>query len=596
MGKLSNKEQGARLSRAKVLADSLGGSLLSNTYQGVDAKYIWHCSEGHEWQATYCSVVQRGTWCGRCHGTKRTASEQLFKARDIAKSCGGECLSNKYKNSHQNLQWKCQYGHIWEATFSNVARGKWCPWCAGNRVDPVKQLKKAQQIASSHKGKLLSKAYESSGTPMHWRCAEGHEWEAPFSSVVGRNSWCGRCRGTQRDAEEQLLKAQEVAESKNGKCISKRYLNNTEPMEWQCKRGHKWNTSYYVVVQSGSWCPICSSGLKERLVRHTLEVLFGMPFKKGRPNWLRNPRSGRLMELDGLNSELGLAFEYQGPQHFKIVKPFKMEKEHLDQARYRDKIKKELCLKYGIALLEVPYTVESHEFPKWIYKAIEKQFPKQQFVEMMKDWQVIQPVEWVESEHYTIENLNSYAQSKNGSCLSETYLGSRVKHRWLCAEGHKWEATWDSINNGNSWCPICCGNVKEDPLHELQGLAQKRGGELVSKEFQGMQKKHRWRCAKGHEWDAKPSHIKSSHSWCPSCSGRVIRAPLQSLQSVAEQRGGKCLSKQYINSKSKLLWQCAKEHKWQAVPSSIKAGRWCPVCAVKARIETRRKKRKLGNQ
>jgi len=31
---------------------------------------------------------------------------------------------------------------------------------------------------------------------------------------VNIQAWCGRCRGTQRDAEEQLSKARAVAESK----------------------------------------------------------------------------------------------------------------------------------------------------------------------------------------------------------------------------------------------------------------------------------------------------------------------------------------------------------------------------------------------
>jgi tRNA(Arg) A34 adenosine deaminase TadA len=105
-----------------------------------------------------------------------------------------------------------------------------------------------------------------------------------------------------------------------------------------------------------------------------------------------------------------------------------------------------------------------------------------------------------------------------------------------------------------------------------------------------MQKKYRWRCAKGHEWDAKATHIKTSNSWCPICSGRIIIAPLLKLQSLAEQQGGKCLSKEYINSKTKLLWKCAKGHEWQAAPSSIKSGQWCPICAVKIQTETRRKK------
>lgn len=592
MARLSPKDQSARLKKAKELAKSNGGILLSTEYQGVDAKYKWRCSLGHVWNASYYSVVQRGQWCGQCSGHTPDKKEMLRQAINIAKERGGKCLSDKYVNSQIHLKWKCEYGHEWSASFSNISRGKWCPWCAGNKVDTDLQLRNAREIARNHGGELLSTTYTGNKAPMRWRCAVGHEWEAAFSTVVGRGAWCGRCRGTQRAAEEQLAKAREVAESKGGKCISKSYTNNADLMEWQCERGHIWKAPFYVVVQAGSWCPICSAGLKERLVRHTLEELFGMPFKKSRPDWLRNPRTGRLMELDGYNPELKLAFEYQGPQHYRVVLPFKMEQTHLEQGKNRDNIKDELCRKHGIALLAVPYTVETQEFTEWIYRTIEKRLDTQYLVAKIKDWREIQPKEWLESEHYSIEDLCEYAKAKRGACLSETYFGARAKHRWRCAEGHEWDATWDSVHNQDSWCPFCCGNIIPHPFQELQEIAMNRGGKLLSSGFFGMQKKHHWRCSKGHEWDAKASHIKSLRSWCPVCSGHMLIAPLQQLRSIAEQHGGECLSKKYLNSKTRLLWKCAEGHEWEAAPSSIKSGRWCPVCAVKKRTETRRKKSK----
>jgi len=182
-------------------------------------------------------------------------------------------------------------------------------------------------------------------------------------------------------------------------------------------------------------------------------------------------------------------------------------------------------------------------------------------------------------------------QAKNGRCLSITYIGVKETYRWRCANGHEWDSTWDSLKNSKTWCPVCCGNVIPDALLDLQTIAKKRGGGLVSVNFLGMQKKHRWRCSFGHEWEAKPSHIKNSESWCPVCSGRALIEPLKQLQDIAEARGGLCLAEEYVSSTTKLGWRCAFGHEWEAVPSSIKSGRWCPVCAIKIRVETRRKSR-----
>jgi hypothetical protein len=514
-------ENGAELLQAKAAEN--GGMCLSSNYSGVDHLYRFRCVRGHEWDATFYSVVRRGQWCARCSGRKVVAEEQLEKARSVAFQRGGYCLTNQYINSKAQMIWRCARGHEWQATYSNVVnRGKWCPWCAGNKVDLAAQLVRAQEVAQSRGGELLTPTYTGNKVPMRWRCSEGHEWNAAFGTVVGRGAWCGRCGGSQREAHEQLAKAQEIAASKNGQCLDTEYLSNSEKMLWQCERGHRWRATFYSVVQAGSWCPTCSAGLRERLVRHTLELLFGAPFKKHRPSWLQNPVTGRLMELDGLNPELRLAFEYQGPQHYRVVLPFKMDAARLESSQLRDQQKRLLCKKYGIALLEIPYSVESEELPEWISNAIVSMPESERLTPRMGDWRSVRPTEWLASDSYSIEALAALAKENNGRCLSTTYVGVKEKYRWRCVNGHEWDATWDSLKNRDSWCPVCCGNVIPDALRDLQKIAESRGGRLVSTDFFGMQQKHRWRCSLGHEWEAKPSHVKHAKSWCPICVGHVL--------------------------------------------------------------------------
>jgi hypothetical protein len=212
----------------------------------------------------------------------------------------------------------------------------------------------------------------------------------------------------------------------------------------------------------------------------------------------------------------------------------------------------------------------------------------------MGDWRSVQPTEWLASDSYSIEKLAAYAKAKDAKCLSVTYIGVKGKYRWCCANGHVWDATWDSLKNQDSWCPVCSGNVIPDALLDLQKIAESRGGKLVSTDFLGMQKKHRWQCSLGHEWQATPSSIKHSKSWCPVCAGHVLIEPLKQLKDIANIRGGMCLSAEYVSNTTKLRWRCAEEHEWEAVPSSIKSGKWCPVCAIKTRAEKRRKRRKAS--
>jgi len=51
---------------------------------------------------------------------------------------------------------------------------------------------------------------------------------------------------------------------------------------------------------------------------------------------------------------------------------------------------------------------------------------------------------------------------------------------------------------------------------------------------------------------------------------------LQKLREIARQRGGKCTSTEYISAKKKVSWKCSLGHEWNATPSSVKQGNWCP--------------------
>lgn len=51
------------------------------------------------------------------------------------------------------------------------------------------------------------------------------------------------------------------------------------------------------------------------------------------------------------------------------------------------------------------------------------------------------------------------------------------------------------------------------------------------------------------------------------------------MQKLAESRNGKCISKEYINSQTKLVWECELGHQWKAKPNNIKSSNsWCPHC------------------
>ena len=113
-------------------------------------------------------------------------------------------------------------------------------------------------------------------------------------------------------------------------------------------------------------------------------------------------------------------------------------------------------------------------------------------------------------------------------------------------------------------------------LDDMRTIAARHGGKCLSDAYLGGKTKLLWQCAEGHQWEAIPNNVKTGY-WCPHCAGNA-RGQIHEMAAIARKRGGECLSDTYINSHTPLFWRCADEHQWQASPNNIKSGKWCPYC------------------
>lgn len=177
---------------------------------------------------------------------------------------------------------------------------------------------------------------------------------------------------------------------------------------------------------------------------------------------------------------------------------------------------------------------------------------------------------------HTLEKMKQVAKERGGSCLSESYRGVGVKLEWKCREGHAWLSTPNAILGGR-WCPKCAG-VKPLSIEEMRALANERGGECLSQEYVNGRSKLHWRCGKGHEWSAVPSNVVQG-AWCPVCAFDFVRFTLEDVQRIARDRGGKCLVEEYTNGREMIPWQCEEGHVWKARARTVSRGTWCPRCA-----------------
>jgi hypothetical protein len=516
------------LEEIRSLAKSKGGECLSTQYIGnKNSKLQWQCAQGHVWQASLGKVRNSGSWCPICARLRRSLTLNDMKA--LAHSKGGECLSDTYHGLRGKLRWRCAKGHEWTAKVDHIRnQGCWCPKCAGRAALTLEDL---QSLARSRGGECLHSGPIRSQTKIQWQCAKGHKWMARPGAIKNSGTWCPLCK-FEAIAARQLTSIEEIqtlARSRGGLCLSTSYNDPETNLRWQCARGHEWEASLSNVKNNKSWCPTCGAWISERICRGIFEALFQTNFPKVRPDWLKNER-GNWMELDGYSKELSIAFEYHGVQHYKFNPFFHGTEELFAQRQHDDQRRAELCREKGVRLFEIPYMIPRDEIENFIREkaaTMEILIPRQSRVNLD---------ELSVYENDPLEELRKIANDKGGECLSTAYISTKSNLRWRCSEGHEWEATPHAIKNDRQWCPRCAikrrSEARRLTIDEMRALARSRGGNFLSSRYQGASIKHRWQCAKGHEWDAKPSKVKHG-SWCPECAKSKSKEHIPQKQFIA---------------------------------------------------------------
>jgi hypothetical protein len=231
------------------LAELKGGKCLSTQYVHSHFKYTWQCFEGHIWDAEY-SNIQQGQWCAECAGVKK---KSISDCQKLAELKGGKCLSSKYINSHFKYTWQCVEGHIWNAEFSSITQGNWCPECAGLKK---KSIEDCHKLAQSKGGKCLSTEYINNASILKWECAKGHIWNRNYQNTK-RGRWCSKC-----NLNNKIEACHKIAELKGGKCLSGEYINVNSKIIWECEKGHTWDATHYS-IQKGDWCRECLNIIEE---------------------------------------------------------------------------------------------------------------------------------------------------------------------------------------------------------------------------------------------------------------------------------------------------------------------------------------------
>lgn len=141
------------------------------------------------------------------------------------------------------------------------------------------------------------------------------------------------------------------------------------------------------------------------------------------------------------------------------------------------------------------------------------------------------------------ELLSEWDEQRNDG-LNPTDFAPQSGKRvwWRCAQGHSWQSIISNRTRNKSGCPECArAKARKHTIHDMQRVANERGGECLSTTFTSTRAKMRWRCAKGHIWEARPDHVVFKLTWCPECArlrSGSLRIPERSKSSPSSVHSG----------------------------------------------------------
>jgi len=181
-------------------------------------------------------------------------------------------------------------------------------------------------------------------------------------------------------------------------------------------------------------------------------------------------------------------------------------------------------------------------------------------------------------KRHTLEYIQQLAAARGGRCLCTHYPGMKTPVLWQCAHGHRWRAEPSNIQQGH-WCKQCAYAQQRYTIEQMQQLAAAHGGRCLSKRYVDSKTRLTWQCARGHTWRGMPDSVIQG-KWCKQCYDEDRIHTLEQMQQLAASRGGRCLSERYLGVKTRLTWQCARGHTWCATPDSVLQGAWCRQCLI----------------
>lgn len=470
----------------------------------------------------------------------------------------GVDVSKIAPGSSGKLWWQCSQhkDHVWDdSPYSRTRRGAGCLVCSNKRVLAgfndlqTKNPSLASQWHPTKNGDLLPSAvFPSSNKQAWWICPTNskHEWrESPNNQAksIRRCPFCSNKRilAGDNDLESKFpLIASKWDHEKNGTLKPNQVsIGTPRSVFWLCDLGHSFSSPVAEMTRRGAGCPYCSSkallkGFNDLATTHPeLLTMFS-------PNNIRKPTE----VMAKSDVRLNWVCEY-GHEWVAQVKNISNGKR---------------CPVCANKQIVTGFNDFATNYP-----------------DLAAQW---------------------HPTKNKGVIPTQVAAGSKKHAWWLCNRGHEWQATIGNRVFFKSGCPVCQNILvsigDNDMWTTHPALAEqfdlvKNVPETPWSLIASTHKMIWWKCALDHSWRATGNSRVSQGSGCPICSGRLVlagfndletRYPELSLEWHPNLNGD--LNPQQVSGGTprKVWWLCASGHTYESAivqRVSLKSG--CPICS-----------------
>lgn len=178
-------------------------------------------------------------------------------------------------------------------------------------------------------------------------------------------------------------------------------------------------------------------------------------------------------------------------------------------------------------------------------------------------------------ERKELQIIKEIAESKCGKLLSTIYIDSDTNLEFIDKDGNYFKKPSKEVKNYNKWSPFENGRVMNNPeyhLNKIRKIAESKGGKLISTEYINSNIKLELEDKNGMRFFMCSRDLNRNH-WSPYEQNKVMNDPdyhLNILKKIAESKGGKLISTKYLGAKIKLEFEDSKQRRFFMTPDDVK--------------------------